>query len=201
MKKQLKEWEGKFGDEYTDRNVVAWQTRLPLFRQMLDGLPIRRVLEVGCNRGHNLEALSELLGPDAEIVGVEPNPHARTLARAMSQNAAVLAGDACDLPFKGGTFDLVFTWGVLIHVPLESLEVAMAQIHRVTNRYILAVEYFAEEETPIHYRGHDDLLWKRDFPRHYLQRFPDLRLMRQGYWGPEHGADRVNWWLLERAPV
>ena len=177
---------------------MEWRTRLPLFRTMLQGLELRRILEVGCNRGHNLVALSEIFGPSTEIAGVEPNPHARALARAASPLTSILAGHAYELPFRDRSFDLVFTWGVLIHVPLRSLGDALAEIHRVSAGYVLAVEYFAERETRIPYRGQDDLLWKRDFLRHYLEKFPDLALVRQGRWGHEHGADRVNWWLLRR---
>jgi protein-L-isoaspartate O-methyltransferase len=73
MMDQLRIWEGEFGKDYTDGNVIDWRTRLRAFRQMLDGLPIKRVLEVGCNRGHNLVCLAELLGEESEVVGVEPN--------------------------------------------------------------------------------------------------------------------------------
>jgi hypothetical protein len=69
----------------------------------------------------------------------------------------------------------------------------------VSKRYILAIEYFAQEETAIHYRGHDNLLWKRDFPQHYRSQFPDLALIRSGCWGPEDGFDRTHWWLLEKS--
>ena len=62
MTHQLGVWKGEFGKAYTDRNVIDWHTRFPAFQQMLDGLPIKRVLEVGCNRGHNLAALVEVLG-------------------------------------------------------------------------------------------------------------------------------------------
>jgi hypothetical protein len=54
MNRQLDEWRGRFGDEYTDRNVVDWSTRVSLFREMLNGLRLRRILEIGCNRGHTL---------------------------------------------------------------------------------------------------------------------------------------------------
>ena len=194
----MRVWEGEFGRAYTDRNVINWQTRLPAFQQMLDGLPIKSVLEVGCNRGHNLIALAELLGEDCDVVGIEPNRYALELARASSLKASVLHGHAFDLLFKDGYFDLVFTAGVLIHIPLADLPTALAEIYRVSKRYILAIEYFAEEETVIHYRGHDDLLWKRDFLKHYRTQFPDLTLIRSGYWGPEHGFDRTHWWLLEK---
>ena len=62
MTDQLEVWQGEFGVAYTDRNLVDWRLRLPAFRQMLDGLSLQRIVEVGCNRGHNLVLLTELLG-------------------------------------------------------------------------------------------------------------------------------------------
>jgi pseudaminic acid biosynthesis-associated methylase len=165
---------------------------------MLEGLPIKRVLEVGCNRGHNLRALVELLGDRSEVVGVEPNQYALELARATSVKVSVLHGDAHALPASDEYFDLVFTAGVLEHIPLEDLPAALKEIYRVSKRYILMIEYFAEKETVIHYHGHNDLLWKRDFPKHYLTQFPDLSLIRSGYWGPESCFNRANWCLLEK---
>jgi pseudaminic acid biosynthesis-associated methylase len=194
-------WQGDFGDAYTDRNVVDWRQRLPAFREMLAGLAIARVLEVGCNRGHNLVALSELLGPEAEIVGLEPNRHALDQARASSPRVTALRGDAFDIPFKDDTFDLVLTAGVLIHIPLADLPTALSEICRVSQHYVLCVEYYAEEETPIIYRGHTDLLWKRDFFRHFCACCPGLSLVRSGFWGPESGFDRTHWWLLETGQV
>lgn len=191
-------WQGEFGEAYTGRNVMDWQTRLPAFRVMLEGLPVKRVLEVGCNRGHNLVALAEILEQGTEVIGIEPNQYALGIAREASSKVGVLKGQAVDLAFKDEYFDLVFTACVLIHIPLSDLPLALAENYRVSNRYILAIEYFAEEETGIHYRGHDDLLWKRDFLKHYETQFPDLALIRSGYWGPEDGFDRTHWWLLEK---
>lgn len=195
---QLDEWRGEFGKAYTDRNVVEWQKREPAFREMLQGLALSRVLEIGCNRGHNLVALSNILGEDAELVGLEPNPYARQIARGNSK-LSVLAGTTHDIPFKDGYFDLAFTCTVLIHVPLERLSAATAEIARVTRRYILCIEYFAEEETTIHYRGHDDLLWKRNFLEQYQKNVPGLKLLRTGYWDDKDGFDRSHWWLLEKS--
>ena len=195
---QREVWEGEFGNAYTDRNVIDWRMRLPAFRQLLEGLPIRRILEVGCNRGHNLLALTDILGTEAEIVGLEPNHHALEQARAASTQVAALYGYAQDIPFKNEYFDLVFTAGVLIHIPLVDLGAVLVEICRVSRRYVLCIEYFAEEDTAIPYRGHDDLLWKRNFLRHYQVQCPELTLVNSGYWGPEHGFDRVHWWLLEK---
>jgi pseudaminic acid biosynthesis-associated methylase len=197
MGKQLDAWQGQFGKEYTERNAIDWRVRLPAFRTMIEGLGVRRVLEVGCNRGHNLVALRQVLGDRAELAGVEPNPHALELAQATGV-ADFRAGTIYELPFADGSFDLVFTAGVLIHIPPESLPAALAEMHRCSRRYLLAVEYAAEEETVVPYRGHGDLLWKRDFLREYQAHFPWLGLVRQGYWGKDDGFDRTTWWLLEK---
>jgi pseudaminic acid biosynthesis-associated methylase len=198
MTPQREVWEGEFGNAYTDRNVIDWHLRLPAFRHMLEGLSIRRLLEVGCNRGHNLLALAEILGIEAEIVGIEPNHYALEHARAASPHIAALYGYAQDIPFKNGYFDLVFTAGVLIHIPLADLAGVLAEMCRVSRRYVLSIEYFAEEDTAIPYRGHDDLLWKRNFLLHYQNHCPELALIRSGYWEADSGFDRVHWWLLEK---
>lgn len=197
MAEQVKAWEGEFGEAYTKRNVIDWRTRVPAFRHMLQGLGVNRVLEVGCNRGHNLVAISEILARDAEVIGVEPNLRALRIARQSSDRIGVLHGSAYDLPFKDGYFDLVFTAGVLIHVALGDLPAAIKEIHRVSHRYILAIECFAEQETIVTYRGRDDLFWKRNFLMHYQAQCPDLKVVRTGDWGPRDGFDIIRWWLLE----
>ena len=94
------------------------------------------------------------------------------------------------------------TWclppALYIHVSLKDLPSALSEIHRVSRRYIVAMEYFAEEETVIPYRGSEDLLWKRNFLKHYQTQFPDLKLVATGFLGIEEGWDRQTWWLLEK---
>jgi len=194
----LDTWEGKFGKDYTDRNVIEWRERLDAFKEVLSGLPIQSILEVGCNRGHNLLSLTELLPADSQVVGIEPNQYAREIARAASAKIGVLEGNAYDLPFKDGYFDVVFTAGVLIHISPSNLQTAISEIYRVSKRYILAIEYFSEEEEIVNYRGHTDLLWKRNFLKIYQQAFDDLKLIRNGYWGDEKGFFRSHWWLFEK---
>ena len=98
-----------------------------------------------------------------------------------------------------GIFDLVFSAGALIHISLLDFPLALTEIDRVSGHCILAFEYFADEETIINYHGHIGMLRKRDFLKYYQTALPDLKLVRAGYWGPEHGFDRTPWWLLEKA--
>lgn len=197
--KQLEIWQGEFGRAYTDRNVVDWHRRLPAFKKMLGSLQLGRILEIGCNRGHNLQVMQELFSEDVDIFGVEPNIYAIRLARSASNKFTVVPGNVFDLPFKDAYFDLVFTAGVLIHVPTERLVEAIREAARVARRYVLAVEYYSDQDTAIEYRGRTDLLWKRNFLRHYQTNVPDLKLVDSGYWGEEHGFDRTHWWLMEKA--
>jgi pseudaminic acid biosynthesis-associated methylase len=198
MTEQLTTWRGEFGTAYTDRNTADWRTLAPAFERMLGGLDIQRALEIGCNRGHNLVALAEGVGIP-EVIGVEPNPYALSLARAASPLIGTIGGHAEDLPFTDGWFDVAFTCGVLIHIPPVSLDQALREIHRVSRRFVLAIEYYAERETCIQYRGHGELLWKRNFAEEYRRRFPGLRVVRDGYWSEADGFDRSHWWLMEKA--
>ncbi len=195
---QLETWSGEFGTAYTDRNIADLAKRTQAFREIIQDLPITRVLEVGCNRGHNLIAFSEIIGENAVVCGIEPNPYALRTARASSDRISALKGTAFELPFRDGYFDLVFTAGVLIHISLADLPRAISEIVRTSRRYVLALEYFAEEETTIPYRGSNDLLWKRNFLAHYQTQFPELKLVRSGYYDQEQGFDRTHWWLLEK---
>lgn len=190
---QISVWKGEFGNEYTDRNQVDWETKLPIFKQILTGLNITNVLEVGCNRGHNLIALRHLLGDKLEITGIEPNKYAADQAR--QAGFSVQDGIISSVPFAANRFDLVFTNGVLIHVPLARLPRAIGELNRVSKKYILAMEYYAEEETEILYRGHHSLLWKRNFYDHFKTAVP-VHVIRQGQY--MKGSGPVNWWLFEK---
>ncbi len=197
---QLKAWAGEFGDAYTDRNVVDWRTRASAFRTMLEGTEPRSILELGSNRGHNLILLSELCS-GAQVVGLEPNMKALRIAQQTGRAIPLVRANALEIPFGNRRFDLVITANVLIHIALEDLASVIREIHRVSRKCILSIEYFAEEETVIHYRGHDDLLWKRNFPEHYRSQFPELRLLNSGYWDRDNGFDRSHWWLWEKSPI
>jgi len=195
---QLKQWESDFGDAYTERNVVSWQSRRTAWQTMIGSLQLGNVVEIGPNRGHNLQTIANLNCVTGQIIGVEPNRKAAETAHARSPRIAVLLGNVFSLPFADNYADLTFTAGVLIHIALPDLAQAVREIYRISRRYILCIEYFAETETIIHYRGRENLLWKRDFKKHYLEYYPDLRLLNFGYWGQEQGFDRAHWWLFEK---
>jgi len=194
---QLAIWRSKFGDAYTDRNRYGFSERKPAFRTMLENLEITDVLEIGCNFAGNLQVLAEI-NPKWRLTGIEPNKYARSLASKKHEGIRVLPGDAFEIPFPDATFDLVFTANVLIHIALTDLPATIHEIYRSSRRYILVIEYFSEQETEIFYRGHKNLLWKRDFRNHFEKLYPSLHLMQQGFWDMTYGFDDSAWWLWEK---
>lgn len=192
---QVGVWKGDFGKKYTDRNRIKPAEKKPIFRRMFSELRISSALEAGCNRGHNLVALADLF--EIEPVGIEPNAYARRRARISDPRISVLNGTIFNLPFKEGSFDLAFTSGVLIHIRLKDLPRAIRELYRVSRRYLMCCEYYDEKETPVCYRGRDNLLWRRDFRWHFLKLYPRLRMLRSGHYGEEIGH-RMDWWVFEK---
>ncbi|MDO8583640.1 MAG: methyltransferase domain-containing protein, partial [bacterium] len=99
------------------------------------------------------------------------------------------------LPFRDNYFDVVYTSGVLIHIAPEDLPKVMAEMYRVSRRFIWGFEYFASTPTSIPYHGRTDLLWKRNFADAYLQQFPDLRLVKEQQY-PMIGSENVSQMFL-----
>ena len=183
---QMEFWKGNFGDDYTIRNAGDWDelykktwgiTRTELNKEFLSGLGKDiSILEVGCNRANQLLVLKD--DNYTNLWGIEINKKAIELARE-NKSLNLLEGSAQNLPFKDGFFDLVFTSGVLIHISPDDLPKAMDEIYRVAKKYIWCFEYFSEECQEIVYRGHKNRLWKNNFLKLFLERFPDLKLVRQ----------------------
>ena len=62
---------------------------------------------------------------------------------------------ARDLPVGDRSIDFVFTMGVLIHQPEETLDKVMSEMVRASSRYVFCGEYFDTETVEVPYRGHD----------------------------------------------
>jgi pseudaminic acid biosynthesis-associated methylase len=203
--KKLEAWRGRFGDAYAERNAAS-ESRLQAYTRafatiwrLLDGDPPASVLECGCNVGLALRALGRITG--AELSAVEPNGRARALAVAggAAPRDRIVDGCAQDLPFPDQRFDLVFTSGVLIHVAPADLPGAFDEIARVSRKYVLFIEYFSREPAGLDYRGQQDMLWKLDYGRAFMQRHPAWTPIDAGFfWHPTTGFDDSNWWLFRR---
>lgn len=189
-------WTSPFGNDYTKRQAANISARRDVWQMVLPP-DLESVLEVGANVGANLEAME--LCTEADFYATEPNDLAREELKSAELCAQVTADPAHKLSFDDNSMDLVFTSGVLIHIPPDKLAASMAEIHRVSRRWIIAAEYFAPSEEMIPYRGHDNALWRRDYGSLYLDQFPDLRCHACLFaWKRMTGLDNLTFWVLEK---
>lgn len=188
-------WGGDFGDQYVERNHEAGQARAGFWASLLDEFPARRVLEVGCNVGANLQHLAS----HAEAWGVDVNRRSLELLHQRQPSVNAGFGIARDLPFRDGWFDLTFTVAVLIHQPEDALGLAMAELVRCSRRWILAIEYTAADPTVVEYRGQRDAFFKRDYGQRFASLFPELSMVRTGeLTKPEGFDDGLGYWVFEK---
>lgn len=190
MNDTTKFWEGAFGDDYLIRNRVNWRERVPFWRFILNLTRPDCVMEVGCNAGWNLRAIRDA-SPGTSLIGVDVNAAA---IREAKRNGF----DAYLKPALGiNDFDMeanmVITAGVLIHVPPEDLRATMQAIVDRTTKHVVAVEYEADEEQEIEYRGHAGKLWKRPYGKLY----EELGL-KPVFDGAAGGFDQCTYWLMEK---
>lgn len=209
--KQAKAWEGEFGRRYTDRNPATFEEMNDLYRdrfgfgraelnkEFLGHLDRSlEILEVGSNRGIQLVGLQSL--GFSRLTGLELQAYAIEKAKNLTRGIDFKQGNVLHLPFADGFFDLVFTSGVLIHISPNDVGRALDEIHRCTRRFIWGYEYFADECVAIAYRGREDLLWKGDYAKLYLERFDDLTLVKERRLRTNEDDNLDCMYLLEKMP-
>lgn len=90
----------------------------------------KRVLEVGCGAGYDAVDIAR---HGAEYTGVDLTPEnivrSRTHLELAGLSGHVVEADAEQLPFDDASFDVVYSFGVLHHVP--DITAAIAEVYRV----------------------------------------------------------------------
>lgn len=87
------------------------------------------VLDVGCGPGHLTEYLRLL---DVDVFGVDLVPEFIEHARIAFPNGRYQLGSFLDLPVATDSLEGMLAWYSLIHVNLADLDVALAELRRVT---------------------------------------------------------------------
>jgi pseudaminic acid biosynthesis-associated methylase len=210
---QLEAWTGEFGDDYTQRNMPTEQNiqqRMAFLASIFAVLPSipaqgepNSVLEVGANVGANLRALEQLYKMHGKVINlhaVEPNESARKVLLSQDINMfKLIEGHAGKIDAPDASYDVVLTCGVLIHISPDKLPMALAEIYRVSKKFIICAEYFSPEARELEYRGQKGLLWARDYGDIWLKSHPGLRCCGLGFaWKRITGMDNLTWFAFEK---
>jgi SAM-dependent methyltransferase/uncharacterized protein YbaR (Trm112 family) len=121
---------GTHGNLY--KHLSAGVSRYPIPDFPLERGNGELLLDIGCNWGRwSIAAARAGYRP----IGVDPSFEAivaaRRIARQLGVDARYLVADARRLPFADGTFDVVFSYGVLQHFSKPDVAVAVDEIARV----------------------------------------------------------------------
>ena len=199
-------WAGEFGDSYTERNKGLSQHTSNVFfwSKIIERTGfIRSCLEMGCNRGMNLDAIRQLL-PSCSTTGIEINRTAAEESASNGHNVVIgsVLDDSLQAKLQTHKSQLTISCGVLIHINPECLSQAYKFLFDYSEEYILISEYYSPRPEEIVYRGHSDKLFKRDFAGEFLDAYKeDIKLVDYGFcWDrdPVAPKDNLNWFLFRK---
>ena len=186
-------WQGDFGRDYLTRNQVDYTERIPLLNHIAEMTGAQTFLDVGTNAGWNLLALRHI-NPEYMMSGVDVNQEALEKAQISGFDVHVSPADKIAEIFGEQAADMVITSGMLIHVAPEDLKATMQAIVDCSSQYVLAIEYEADAEQEVEYRGNKGKLWKRPFGKLYQEL--GLSLVETGN---ATGYDKCTYWLMEKS--
>ena len=146
-------WSEQYAEDYIKKNA-EFDTGLALeaWGKMLASTSgITSLLECGCNIGRNIDSLERVL-PSASKSIIEISKPAfdfvsRRHALAQKFNGSILESSL------EGSFDLVYTMGVLIHINPDELLANLQKAYNYSNKYLLFGEYFNRTPIMLDYQG------------------------------------------------
>lgn len=168
------------------REWLQWNYEAGLLSRLGGDVAGERVLEIGCGRGVGTEIIIEKFGA-AQVTAFDLDPKMVELARRrlarFDGRVTVAEGDATRIAAEGNTFDAVFDFGIIHHVPIW--QDAVREVARVLRP---GGRFFFEEVT----KHALDRWFYRTFLVHPSEnRFTGTQFVRALEQAQIHMADRV----------
>ncbi len=126
------------------RALEVWAMKLPYRRRMIEGITAKyyrefakeltgkRVLEIGCGHGFGVQAIRTYLSPKQIIAtDLDPRMVASTKQRINDPSVVFEVADATQLRFKNDSFNAVFDYGVLHHIPGLFWKKCLQEFYRI----------------------------------------------------------------------
>ncbi len=136
----------EFWDKYADENEERYNEEFAKFtRDLATSLHCTSVLEIGCGTGIDLRLFTDTF----QIHGIDLNDNALDIAKEKIPSANFKKGTITDLPFEDSSIDFVFTHQLLNYLDDDTLEKGVAEMYRVSGKYIMNCEKFGETEKQI----------------------------------------------------
>ena len=169
----------QFGKEYFDGDRLYgyggynyhprfWTDTVRRFRDYYQLAEDAAVLDVGCGKGFMMHDFKQLM-PNMTVAGIEISRYAYEHA-IEDMKPYINEGNAVELPYSDGSFDLVISVNTVHNLPIEECKQALREIQRVTRQHaFMTVDAWHNDEerdrmlkwnlTALTYMHVDD--WKR----------------------------------------
>ena len=140
------DYDNEFWGKYADENESRINEEFAKFiTNLASSLHCTSILEIGCGKGIDLKEFKEQF----EVNGLDLNDHALDIARKSLPNVNFKNGNITKMPYEDSSIDFIFTHKLLNYLDDDVLVAGVAEIFRVSKKYILNCELFGESEEPI----------------------------------------------------
>lgn len=136
----------EFWNKYSDENESRYNEEFSKFvRDLAISLRCTSVLEIGCGTGIDLRLFPNTF----QIHGIDLNERALDIAKEKFTIGDFKKGSITKLPFENNSIDFVFTHGLMNYLDDDTLDKGVAEMFRVSGKYIMNCEKFDENEKQI----------------------------------------------------
>ena len=145
-------------------------TRVETFRRMMGLLPVKTILQVSYGEKYNLDIIARV------------KHYEKLMSCSLTESPKGLS-------YRNESFDLVLAYNTLSHLAPENLQLAVDEIARVANLFVLIIDQWSFSEEKV------GDIWLRD----YGTVFWHLKAIDWGNLTKEDGfKEEPNWWLFEK---
>jgi methyltransferase family protein len=175
-----------WADQTMERIAAYWDypnfnLRCKWFAEKLKQFEFASIFEVGVFSGRNLHLIQEAF-PNIKIGGIDINDKAVVFAQDKLPQAQLSTCSVYDMD-TSDKWDIVFTAGVLIHIPPDGIEKAIDKCLEKANRYVMHMETMGADRivngpaelNPIN-KVKDKFQWWPDLPNRYKARGKNIVL-------------------------
>ncbi|MDZ7587002.1 MAG: class I SAM-dependent methyltransferase [Patescibacteria group bacterium] len=143
----------------------VWQNKIfPQHQWLLKTitrLDPQTILEVGCGFGRNLKFLLHHGLDPRRLAGVDfSQVMLHKAKRNLGKKLSLTKASVLKLPFQAKKFDLVFTHGLLMHLPPPDLPQALVELTRVSKKYLIIIEEIRVQPRQLNY-----FTWAHDYDK------------------------------------
>src|SRR5574338_225714 len=133
--------DSQYWDQYAKDFATHYNEEMAKFiKDLALSLRVQSVLEVGCSAGNDLK----LFPQELNVNGIDTSETAISKAIENLPNFHFKIANATSIPFDDSSIDFVFTRNLFNHLEESEIKKSIAELFRVSKKYIFNIELFSE---------------------------------------------------------